>query len=128
VASTQDAPGVWGGNDKDKKGGTANVVLEAVSMILAYAKQETVGPMVKALKSLGKGLAGASALALGTVLLALGLLRALETELGSAPAVTRASATGHLSGSWSWVPYAAAAGFCFLVVAWCVGRIVRGVK
>lgn len=114
-----------------------------VQLVIAYAKQETVDPVVKQVKTLGKGLAGAVLLALGTVLLAIGFLRALQTELGGggsavvayAP-LTRAAqpvssattygAFGHLSGDWSWVPYMGGALFCLLVAGLGVLRIVKG--
>jgi hypothetical protein len=67
---------------------------ELWDLVRAYAKQETIEP----LKGLGRfiafGLAGSFALGIGLVLLALGGLRALQTETGT---------TFH--GNWSWAPY-----------------------
>jgi hypothetical protein len=67
---------------------------ELWDLVRAYAKQETVEP----LKGLGRfiafGLAGSVVIGVGLVLLALGALRALQTETGS---------TFH--GNWSWAPY-----------------------
>jgi len=122
---------------------TKDGVSELVHLVVAYAKQETVDPVVKQAKTLGKGLAGAVLLAIGTVLLALGFLRALQTEFGGAgspvvayapltraaqpvPATTTYGVFGHLSGDWSWVPYMGGALFCLLVAGFCVLRIVRG--
>jgi hypothetical protein len=121
---------------------TKDDVSELVQLVIAYAKQETVDPVVKQAKTLGKGLAGAVLLAIGTVLLALGFLRALQTEFGGGSPVvayaplTRAAqpgsatttygAFGHLSGDWSWVPYMGGALFCLLVAGVCVLRIVKG--
>ena len=124
--------------------GTKDGVAEFVQLVVAYAKQETVDPVVKQVKALGKGLAGAVLLALGTVLLAIGFVRALQTEFGSGASppvvafapLTRAAqpvasatnygAFGHLSGDWSWVPYMGGALFCLLVAGFGVLRIVKG--
>ncbi len=122
---------------------TKDGVSELVHLVVAYAKQETVDPVVKQAKTLGKGLAGAVLLAIGTVLLALGFLRALQTEFGGGgspvvayapltraaqpvPATTTYGVFGHLSGDWSWVPYMGGALFCLLVAGFCVLRIVKG--
>lgn len=136
------------GGKRDKDGPS-----ELLSYIVAYAKQETLDPVVRQAKALGKGIAGALLLSIGTVLLGVGFLRALEAQFGStatsatvpvtitrAPTVgasgvitffTRASpyGSGHpLSGDWSWVPYMGGALFCILVAVFCVARIVRGAK
>lgn len=67
---------------------------EVVELVVAYAKQETLGP----LRSLGRfvlfGLLGAVATTVGGFLLSLALVRALQTEL-----------SGSLGGNLSWVPY-----------------------
>ncbi len=133
--------------------GTKDGVAEFVQLVIAYAKQETVDPVVKQAKTLGKGVAGAALVAFGTVLLAIGFVRALQTEFGAGtvvvagfafapltrranvpravvvPAFTRASPYGagaHLSGDWSWVPYMGGALFCLAVAGFCVFRIVKG--
>ena len=63
-------------------------------LVRAYAKQETIEPI----KGLGRyaamGIAGSVLLSIGLVLLALGGLRALQTETGDT-----------FSGNWSWAPY-----------------------
>jgi hypothetical protein len=123
---------------------------ELLDYVVAYAKQETLDPIVRQAKSLGKGIAGAFLLAIGTVLLAIGFLRALQAQFGSTsgtptvaqislsgPAsvpkiVVRSAAanpygSGHpLSGDWSWVPYMAGALLCVLVAVFCVTRIMKG--
>jgi Putative Actinobacterial Holin-X, holin superfamily III len=80
---------------------------DAFQLTIDYLKQETVGP----LKGLGKflqwGIAGSFCLALGVLLLLIGLLRVLQTETSTA-----------LTGNWSWVPY-----FAVLFV----GAIVMGI-
>lgn len=63
-------------------------------LVRAYAKQETIEPI----KGLGRyaamGIAGSVLLSIGLVLLALGGLRALQTETGDT-----------FTGNWSWAPY-----------------------
>ena len=67
---------------------------ELWDLVRAYIKQETVEPI----KGLGRraafGIAGSVLLSIGLVLLALGGLRALQTETGTT-----------FEGSWSWAPY-----------------------
>lgn len=132
-------PGRTGGS------GTKDGFTEFVQLVLAYAKQETVDPVVKQAKTVGKGVAGAALLALGTVLLAIGFLRALQTEFGGTTAVRVSSIPpgfafrgrvmtfsypygvgAHLSGDWSWVPYMGGALFCLAVAGFCVLRIIKG--
>jgi len=77
-----------------KAKGMPALATELWELVLAYLKQETVGPI----KGLGRfllfGLAGAVALSIGLVLLALAGLRALQTELGTT-----------FDGNLSWIPY-----------------------
>ena len=69
-------------------------VAEVLDLVKAYARQELLEPLRGAPRWLAVGLAGSVALALGLVLLVLSLLRALQTETGTA-----------FSGNLSWVPY-----------------------
>jgi hypothetical protein len=86
-----------------------------VQLVIDYAKQETLGPI----KGLGRfvafGVAGSVAITLGTVLLLLAVLRALQTETGS-------SFTGKLS----WLPYVITAGAAALVMGLAAWRITKG--
>jgi len=125
--------------------GTRDKVEDLFQLIVAYAKQETLDPVLKQLKTLLKGLGGALLVAFGTVLLSIGLLRALQTEFGGArngtplsvvvsPTTGRVLAVGggafgagaHLSGDWSWVPYMGGALFALLVAGFCVLRFLKG--
>jgi hypothetical protein len=102
---------------------------ELVDLVIAYGQQELVGPVQRQVKNLGRGIGGAILLATGTLLLALGFLRALQVEfggLGQVPSSVVYGSSGALSGNWSWVPYILAAVFCVLVAAFCVWRITRG--
>jgi len=135
-------------NRKRQGAGGRDDVFELLRLLVAYVKQETVVPVLRQLKSLGKGLAGALLLALGTLFLGLGFLRALQTEFGGATGasgwfayapLTKAvhvsqanaypyGAGSHLSGDLSWVPYMGGALFCLLVAAVCGLRIMRGAR
>jgi hypothetical protein len=63
-------------------------------LVKAYAKQETLDPLKGAGRWLGLGLAGSVLLIIGSLELILALLRALQTETGSA-----------MAGNLSWLPY-----------------------
>ncbi|HTV11257.1 MAG TPA: hypothetical protein VME20_05275 [Acidimicrobiales bacterium] len=65
-------------------GGAKDRVEEVLQLIIAYAKQETLEPVTRQAKALGRGLIGAVLLSLGTVFLGIGFLRALQAEFGSA--------------------------------------------
>lgn len=90
---------------------------ELWSMVREYARQETVEP----LKGLGRyvafGAAGSVLLGVGTVLLALAGLRALQTETG-----------GTFDGNWSWAPYLIVLVGCAIVIALAMSRTKSGRK
>jgi hypothetical protein len=67
---------------------------ELWDLVRAYAKQETIQPLKGILRFVGFGLLGGLFLSIGLVMLALGGLRALQTETGS-----------RFEGNWSWAPY-----------------------
>lgn len=82
---------------------------DVVDLVKTYAKQETVGPLKNAGRFLGFGAAGAVALGIGGILILLGLLRLVQTELDRTA-----------RGSLSWLAYViviavAAAGIFFAV-------------
>jgi len=100
-----------------------------LELVIAYSEQELLGPVQQQVKDLGTGIAGSVLMATGTVLLALGFVRALQVELGGAgrvPASEVYGSVGALSGNLSWVPYILAAVFCLLVALFCVWRITQG--
>ena len=139
-------------------GGARHGAADFFQYSVAYAKQEALQPIIGQAKTMGKGIAGAFLLAIGTVLLGLGFVRALQTEFGggsahipliafaplgravgpnavASPALTRALGTyaaygagAHLSGDWSWVPYMGGALLCLLVAGLCAWRALRGAK
>ncbi len=103
------------GGSSGRGGGLAAAGGDFFHLVLDYAKQETLGP----LKSLGRfllfGIIGSLAITVGTVLLLLAGLRALQTETGS-------SFTGNLS----WLPYLIVAVAAVGVMALSAWRIVKG--
>ncbi len=87
---------------------------EVASIALGYLKQETFGPLKKLGKFLGFGVAGSVFMAVGIVLLGVGLLRLLQTETGT-------TFTGHLS----WLPYGVTVVFYMIVAGGVATRIGR---
>ncbi len=83
-----------------------------VDLVKAYAKQETLGPLKGAGTWLAKGVAGAVLLGFGLLLLALGLLRAIQTEF---PNLAK--------GGWSFTPYAIVLVACVVIIILAVLRI-----
>ena len=77
-----------------KAKGMPALAMELWELVLAYLKQETVAPVKNLGRFLLLGVAGAVALSIGLVLLALACLRALQTELGTT-----------FDGNLSWIPY-----------------------
>lgn len=84
---------------------------ELWDLVRAYAKQETVQPLKGILRFVGFGLLGGVFLSIGLVLLALGGLRALQTQTGS---------TFH--GNWSWAPYGIVVLVSLLIVGLLMSR------
>jgi hypothetical protein len=79
---------------KQKATDTRTEATELVAMIKAYAIQETLGPLKQIGRTLAIGSATAVLFGIAAVLSLVGLLRALQTETGSA-----------FAGEWTWVPY-----------------------
>ncbi len=101
-----------------QKGGSRSfgtLVDEFVSMVVAYAKQETLDPI----KALGRyvafGIVGALLIGIGGGLLALAAVRAIQAETGQ-----------HLTGSLTWAPYLGGVIVAGVGAAWAGIRIMRG--
>lgn len=96
-------------------GGLRRAGDEAFQLTVDYLKQEALAP----LKGLGRflvwGLAGSFAIAIGILLLLVGVLRLLQAETGTA-----------LTGDWSWVPYFAVSLLGAGVAGVAVWRITAG--
>jgi len=88
---------------------------EFVDLVREYAQQETLDP----LKGLGRfvafGVAGSVLLAVGVLLLLLGLLRFLQAETGST-----------FTGNLSWIPYLITAAVALAVLALAAWRVGAG--
>ncbi len=69
-------------------------LFEVKELVVAYVKQETVEPIKGLGRFLKFGLLGSFLLMVGTLMLVLSALRALQTETGTL-----------FAGNWSWAPY-----------------------
>jgi membrane protein implicated in regulation of membrane protease activity len=67
---------------------------EIKDLLIAYFKQETIDPLKGLLRYVGFGLLGALLMGIGICFLAVGGLRALQTETGTT-----------FTGNWTWAPY-----------------------
>ena len=90
------------------------VATELWELSLAYAKQETVDPLKGLGRYLGYGAGGSLVFGLGSVLLLLSMLRALQTETGTT-----------FTGNLSWVPYVIVTLAAVLLSALLVWRVVK---
>lgn len=67
---------------------------ELKELIIAYFKQETIDPLKGLVRYVAFGLLGAVLMGTGICFLAVGGLRALQTQTGTT-----------FTGNWSWAPY-----------------------
>lgn len=91
------------------------LVTELWELVVAYLKQETVVPLKRLGRYVAWGLAGALLLGIGVVMVAVGALRALQTETGDT-----------FTGNASWAPYAIV--FAGLVVGAGITWQARGAR
>jgi hypothetical protein len=89
---------------------------ELWQLVVAYVKQETIEPMKGLIRFVGAGAAAMFCLGIGAVMLILALLRALQTETGSA-----------FDGNWSVLPYVIVF-FAALLIAVLAGRAIGAEK
>jgi hypothetical protein len=87
---------------------------ELVNLVKGYVKQETVAPITALGRYVRFGIVGVVALAIGTLMLAIGLLRMLQYE--TAP---------HFDGSLTFVLYIPSAIFAVLVMGLAVIAITK---
>ena len=92
VARNDDTPRAKPDAKADNKRGDIG---EAVNLVKAYAKQETIDPLRAVGSYLAWGIPGALLLAIGWLFLLIGLLRVLQAELHA------------FDSGWSFVPYLA---------------------
>jgi hypothetical protein len=69
-------------------------IRELKELLIAYFRQETIDPLKGLARYVGFGLLGASLMGIGICFLAVGGLRALQTQTGTT-----------FGGNWSWAPY-----------------------
>ncbi len=86
---------------------------EVIELVAAYARQQTLEPIRGAGRWLAYGLAAVMSLVMGIVMISLGALRLLQTEVF-------AGAT-----TWSFVPYMIVVVLCAAITAYVVSRINR---
>lgn len=104
-----DRPRPWGA--PAVPAGPVAQVVELKDLVVAYAKQETVDPLLTLRRYMAFGLTGAFAIGVGLCFSLLALLRGLqEVELFNDPDSTR-------GGTWSFVPY---------LVVFLVGAVLAG--
>lgn len=83
---------------------------DIVELVVAYAKQETIGPLRGMGRWIGWGIASMVFISTGIVLVILGALRLLQS-------------VSAFEGSWSWVPYGACLVLCAAVVGVALAQI-----
>ncbi len=113
MAATQPTPSERRKGDKS----VTTVLAELWAMSVAYAKQEIKDPLDGLAKTVLWGVVTMVLLGLGSILLAVGGLRALQTETGST-----------FTGNLSWAPYGIVLAGAIIVLG-LVGTVVtRGKK
>jgi hypothetical protein len=98
----------------DDSASIPQVASELWELSIAYAKQETIDPLRGLGRFLGFGIGGAVMFGLGSILLLLAGLRALQTE-------TDTTFTGNLS----WIPYLIVVAGAGLLIGLFLWRIVK---
>ena len=103
-----------GQKDKGTRKGIRQSGGDAVQLAIAYLKQETLGPLSGLGRFLLYGIAGSLAIAVGTVILLVAVLRVLQTE------------TGAFHGNLSWVPYLIVLVLAAAIIALSLWRVTAG--
>lgn len=116
VASGPAGGGRPGGGKKDN-GGLGTHFNELLSLVTAYAKQETVAPLKNLGRYIAWGAIGIVMFSTGAVFATLTAIRVVQTETGR-----------HLHGELTWVPYLAGMLVAVLGAAWAASKIIRGDK
>ncbi|HUZ10455.1 MAG TPA: hypothetical protein VMU76_09835 [Acidimicrobiales bacterium] len=100
--------------NKGPRRGVRESGADAVQMVIAYFKQETLEPLSGLGRFLLYGIAGSLAIAIGTVILLVAVLRLLQTE------------TGAFHGNLSWVPYVIVLVLAAVIIALSLWRVTAG--
>jgi hypothetical protein len=107
---------VIGPESRNGNGKSVGTLLnEFVSLVVEYAKEQTVDPIRGLGRYLVFGLIGAFLVAIGGGLAALAALRLIQAETGN-----------HLRGSLTWAPYTGGFVVAGVGAAWAVLRLRRG--
>ncbi len=93
------------------------LINELKTLVIEYARQETVDPLRSLGRYLGYGIAGSVLLAVGGLFFSIGLLRLLQTETG-----------GAFDGGWSFVPYLFVLVFAVVVLGLLAFAVLRTKK
>lgn len=93
--------------------GAATQISELKTLVVGYAKQETINPLKTLGRYLGFGLAGSLMIGMGLSLLLLALLRGLQ------------QVDKLMDPTWTWVPYLAALFAGLLLVGLFMWRLMR---
>ena len=109
-----------GNTKKQSEKGASEILGELWQLVKDYGKQETIDPLKNIGRFVGFGAPGSILLALGVLLISLGVLRALQIPTGT---IGR-----HLTGSLSWVPYAITFVVTLLLIFAAVKAITRTAK
>ena len=104
-----------GGARKADDEGLGAHLNELLTLIVAYAKQETVVPLRNLGRYIGWGVAGAILFATGGAMLTFTAVRVVQFETGR-----------HLHGDLTWVPYLAGVVVASGGLLWALVRILRG--
>ena len=95
-------------------GGIAAGGSEFVDLVVAYTKQETLGPLRGLARFVGAGAVASLSWSIGALLLLIGFLRFLQTETGST-----------FAGDLSWLPYLFTAIIGLAVLALAAWRVAK---
>lgn len=95
---------------------TTDTITDLKTMVVDYAKQETIEPLKGLRRYLGYGIGGSVLVSLGLVLLGFAGLRALQTETGTT-----------FAGNWSFAPYFIVLAGLALIIA-LLARAITGRK
>ena len=90
---------------------------EALDLVKAYARQETIAPLKNLKRFVGFGVAGGILIALGIFFFALSGLRYMQTHRFFGQ---------HLTGNWSWLPYMIVFVFGLVIAVLFALRITKG--
>ena len=114
-ADTHTGPGPAAGASRRADEGFGTHINDLLSLVIAYAKQETVDPIRDLGRYLAFGVAGAILLAAGGAMLSLTAVRLIQAETGD-----------HLTGSLTWVPYLGGVAVAAAEAGWAFLRLTKG--